>query len=122
LTDYQLPTPASILVAAGHEATRWTERGIALGGGALSSACFSRSLRETVIVFVTLLHGFTPRFGILLMNMLSIFKIIILLFVVVSGWVVLSGHTQVKNPHANFRNAFAGSSHSSNDVSNLSRL
>jgi solute carrier family 7 (L-type amino acid transporter), member 9/15 len=50
---------------------------------------------------------------------LSIFKIIILLFVVISGWVVLSGKTRVADPHANFRNAFAGSSTSSNDVSAL---
>lgn len=62
------------------------------------------------------------------------FKIVILIFVVVAGWlllmvvsievltneagwVVLSGHTRIKDPHVNFRNAFAGSSHSSNDVS-----
>lgn len=62
------------------------------------------------------------------------FKIIILLFVVISGkcspvrmlhmalmdhypgWVVLSGRTHIQNPHANFHDAFAGSSHSSNDV------
>jgi amino acid transporter len=50
---------------------------------------------------------------------LSIFKIIILLFVVISGWVVLSGKTRVADPYANFRNAFAGSSTSSNDVSAL---
>ncbi|KAI0935056.1 hypothetical protein AcV7_003963 [Taiwanofungus camphoratus] len=89
----------SILVSAGHEATRWSERGIALG----------------VIFFVTLLHGFTPRLGVLIMNALTVFKIVILIFVVVAGWVVLSGHTRIKDPHVNFRNAFAGSSHSSND-------
>lgn len=55
--------------------------------------------------------------GILLMNLLSIFKIIILLFVVISGWVVLSGKTRITDPHINFRDAFTGSSHSSNDVS-----
>lgn len=32
------------------------------------------------------------------------------------GWAVLAGNTRVQDPHANFRNAFAGSSHSSNDV------
>ncbi|THG96884.1 hypothetical protein EW145_g7702 [Phellinidium pouzarii] len=31
------------------------------------------------------------------------------------GWVVLGGHTRIQNPHANFHNAFAGSSHSSSD-------
>ncbi|KIP03101.1 hypothetical protein PHLGIDRAFT_26278 [Phlebiopsis gigantea 11061_1 CR5-6] len=88
-----------ILTAAGKDATRWAERGIALG----------------VIFFVTILHGFTPRLGVYLMNGLSVFKIIILLFVVITGWVVLGGHTRVQDPHANFRDAFAGSSHSSND-------
>ncbi|KAF9052140.1 amino acid transporter [Panaeolus papilionaceus] len=89
----------NILIAAGHSAERWAVRGIALG----------------VIFFATFLHGVTPKFGIWLMNALSMFKVIILLFVVVSGWVVLSGKTHIKDPHANFRNAFAGSSHSGND-------
>ncbi|KJA15765.1 hypothetical protein HYPSUDRAFT_207620 [Hypholoma sublateritium FD-334 SS-4] len=89
----------NILVSAGHAADRWVVRGIALG----------------VIFFVTVLHGLTPRIGILLMNTLSVFKIIILVFIVITGWVVLSGKTRVQNPHANFHNAFAGSSHSSND-------
>ncbi|KIK34929.1 hypothetical protein CY34DRAFT_812556 [Suillus luteus UH-Slu-Lm8-n1] len=90
---------SNILVAAGQPVGRWTERGIALG----------------VIFFVTLLHGLTPKTGVLIMNSLSIFKIVILLFVVVTGWVVLSGKTRVADPHYNFRNAFAGSSTSSND-------
>ncbi|OSD05040.1 amino acid transporter [Trametes coccinea BRFM310] len=90
---------SNILEAAGHEATRWNTRGIAVG----------------TIVFSVLLHGLTPRVGVLVMNGLSVFKVVILLFVVVTGWVVLSGKTAVADPHANFRNAFAGSSNSSND-------
>ncbi|KII87999.1 hypothetical protein PLICRDRAFT_30477 [Plicaturopsis crispa FD-325 SS-3] len=90
---------SNILVSAGHAADRWTERGIALA----------------VIVFVTLLHGFTPRLGLYVMNGLSVFKIVILVFIVITGWVVLSGKTHIQDPHANFRNAFAGSSQSSND-------
>ncbi|CCM05855.1 uncharacterized protein FIBRA_08091 [Fibroporia radiculosa] len=89
----------NILVSAGVEATQWNERGIALG----------------VIFFVTFLHGFTPRLGIFIMNILSVFKIVILLFVVITGWVVLSGRAHIQDPHANFRDAFAGSSHSSYD-------
>ncbi|EMD32253.1 hypothetical protein CERSUDRAFT_88248 [Gelatoporia subvermispora B] len=90
---------SNILVAAGVEATRWNERGIALG----------------VIFFVTILHGLTPKLGVLIMNGLSVFKIVLLLFVVITGWVVLGGNTRVEDPHAMFRNAFAGSSHSSFD-------
>ncbi|EIW54674.1 high affinity methionine permease [Trametes versicolor FP-101664 SS1] len=88
-----------ILIVAGHSADRWVTRGIALG----------------VIGFATLLHGLTPRLGVWVMNGLSVFKIIILLFVVITGWVVLSGKTHIEDPYANFRDAFAGSSHSSND-------
>ncbi|KAI0063740.1 high affinity methionine permease [Artomyces pyxidatus] len=89
----------NILVSAGHSADRWVVRGIALG----------------VIFFVTLLHGLTPRLGVYLMNILSVIKIVILVFIVITGWVVLSGKTRIKDPHANFHDAFAGSSHSSND-------
>ncbi|KAI0685067.1 amino acid transporter [Cerioporus squamosus] len=89
----------NILVSAGHTADRWITRGIALG----------------VIGFVTLLHGLTPRLGVYVMNGLSLFKIIILVFIVITGWVVLSGRTHIQDPHANFRDAFAGSSNSSND-------
>lgn len=48
------------------------------------------------------------------MNALGVFKVFILLFIIVTGWVVLSGHTRVADPHVNFRNGFAGSVHSSN--------
>ncbi|KAI0764176.1 high affinity methionine permease [Trametes elegans] len=89
----------NILVTAGHDAERWTVRGIAIG----------------VIVFATLVHGLTPRLGVWLINGLGISKIVILLFIVVSGWVVLSGRTGIEDPYANFRNSFAGSSDSSND-------
>ncbi|KAG2105845.1 amino acid transporter [Suillus discolor] len=88
-----------ILVAADQSVDRWNERIIALG----------------VIFFVVLLHGLAPKTGVLIMNLLSIFKIAILIFVVITGWVVLSGKTSVADPNYNFRNAFAGSSTSSND-------
>lgn len=57
----------------------------------------------------------TPKVGVYLMNVLSVSKIAILLFVVITGCVVLSGKTHIKDPLANFRNIFSGSSHSSND-------
>ncbi|KAN0073754.1 Amino acid permease domain containing protein [Tylopilus felleus] len=90
---------SNILVSAGQVATNWSERGIALG----------------VIFFVTLLHGLAPRTGVYIMNLLTIFKIIILIFIVITGWVVLSGKTHIANPEFNFIDAFAGSSRSSGD-------
>lgn len=86
-----------ILLAAGRDATAWAERGIAVG----------------VIITVTCIHSFVPKMGVWIMNGLGSIKVIILLFIVVSGWVVLGGGTKVKDPHASFRNGFAGSSHSS---------
>ena len=91
-----------------------------------------------VVVFATVVHGLTPKLGIWLMNAstrqlfslrsclidvcqaLSVFKIVILLFISFTGWAVLAGKTPVQDPHANFRDVFAGSSRSSNDVRLLS--
>ncbi|KAJ7630943.1 high affinity methionine permease [Roridomyces roridus] len=89
----------NILISAGQPAERWVVRGIAIG----------------VICFVTLLHGLTPKLGIWIINVLTMFKIVIVLVIVIAGWVVLSGKTHIEDPHKNFRDAFAGSSNSSND-------
>lgn len=46
---------------------------------------------------------------------MGVYKIILLLFIVVTGWVVLSGRvSSVKDPYASFHNSFVGSSTSSN--------
>ncbi|KAH9061837.1 amino acid transporter, partial [Lactarius deliciosus] len=94
-----LTTSDSILVSAGKDTGIWVVCGIAIAGS-----------------FTVTLHGFAPRWGVRLMNMLTLFKIAILVFIVVTGWVVLSGKTRVQDPHVNFRHAFAGSSTSSNDL------
>lgn len=89
---------SNILVAAGHEVTAWNERGIAIA----------------VILAVTCVHTFTPKFGVGLMNALGSIKILILLFIVITGFVVLGGgDKKILDPHASFRNSFAGSVHSS---------
>ena len=68
-----------------------------------------------MIVFVTLVHTFTPKVGVWMMNVLGSVKVIILLFIVVTGWAVLGGGVKaVPDPHASFRNAFSGSSTSGN--------
>jgi len=86
-----------VIVAAGKEATDWQKRGIA----------------TAVICCVTLLHTFLPKWGVRLMNVLGSIKVIILLFIVVTGWVVLAGGVStVPHPHASFTNAFVNSTHS----------
>lgn len=85
-----------MVVAGGHTASEWQERGIAIA----------------VIVFVTCLHTFLPNWGVRGMNVIGLIKIFVLLFIVVTGWVVLGGGvSKIPDPHASFRNGFAGSAH-----------
>ncbi|KAF2671184.1 high affinity methionine permease [Microthyrium microscopicum] len=89
---------SNIIVAADHTSSAWTQRGIAVA----------------VIFWVTAIHTFTPKLGVWIMNALGSIKVIILLFIVITGFVVLGGHVKsVPDPHASFRNGFAGSVHSS---------
>lgn len=68
-----------------------------------------------MISFVTLLHTFLPNWGVRGMNAIGLIKIITLLFIIVTGWVVLGGGVStVPDPHASFRDAFAGSATSGN--------
>lgn len=90
---------SNMVVAAGRNPGEWEERAIAIG----------------VIVFVTLIHTFVPKFGVVLMNIIGSIKVIILLFIIVTGWAVLGGAVHsIPDPHASFRNAFANSATSSN--------
>ncbi|RMZ78328.1 hypothetical protein DV738_g3885, partial [Chaetothyriales sp. CBS 135597] len=90
---------SNIIVAAGRTATEWEKRGIAIA----------------VIVFVTLLHTFFPKLGVQGMNAVGVIKIVVLLFIVVTGWVVLGGGvSRIEDPHANFHDAFSGSVKSGN--------
>ncbi|KAF5861198.1 hypothetical protein ETB97_000511 [Aspergillus alliaceus] len=90
---------SNIVVATGKKATEWQER-----GGAIA-----------VIVFITLVHTFLPNWGVRGMNVIGVMKVILLLFIVVTGWVVLSGRvSSVPDPNASFHNSFAGSATSSN--------
>ncbi|KAJ5535586.1 hypothetical protein N7513_008772 [Penicillium frequentans] len=88
-----------VWVAAGKEASEWEERGVAIA----------------VIVFITMLHTLLPNWGVRGMNVLGVYKVILLLFIVITGWVVLGGHvSSIPDPYSSFRNSFAGSATSSN--------
>lgn len=68
-----------------------------------------------MIVFITLMHTFFPKWGVRGMNVLGVFKIVLLLFIVITGWVVLSGRvSSIPDPYVSFHNSFAGSATSSN--------
>lgn len=65
----------------------------------------ARGIAIICITFAVLLHATLPKWGIRLLNVLGVFKVVILLFIVFSGFAALAGHRKVPNPH-NFDNAF----------------
>ncbi|KAI0836502.1 amino acid transporter [Hypoxylon sp. FL0890] len=80
-----------ILAASGsREGDGWTARGIAI-------AC---------ITFAVVLHSTLPKWGLRFVNLLGIFKVVILVFIVFSGFAAISGRLLVPPP-GNFHNAFA---------------
>jgi amino acid transporter len=91
-----------VYAAAGKTADEWQKRGVAI----------------LVITFICSLHAFIPNAGVRFMNGIGIIKVIVLTFIVVTGWAVLGGGTRVADPHASFRNAFAGTSGSGYQWSN----
>ncbi|KAJ5202003.1 uncharacterized protein N7498_006666 [Penicillium cinerascens] len=80
-----------ILNAAEIEPGRWNQRGIGL-------ACLTTAF---------IIHATALKWGLRLSNFLGIVKLIVILFIIVTGWVALAGHTKIETPH-NFTNAFEG--------------
>ncbi|PVH93286.1 high-affinity methionine permease-like protein [Periconia macrospinosa] len=79
-----------VLFASGSTAPDgWQARGIAI-------AC---------VTFSTLLHSTFPKWGIRLFSVLGVFKVVILIFIVFSGFAALAGRLKIPEPH-NFDNAF----------------
>ena len=65
------------------------------------------------MTFVTALHTLFPKWGVRGMNVVSLIKMITLVFIVVTGWVVLAGGIpKIQDPHASFRDAFQGTTDS----------
>ena len=90
----------NMFIAFGREATRAEARITAL----------------SAIIAVTLVHGLTPRAGVRIMSFLSIFKILILAFIVLAGWAVLLGFVKhIEDPWLNFRHPFKDSSTTPSD-------
>ncbi|OQE39774.1 hypothetical protein PENCOP_c006G06741 [Penicillium coprophilum] len=83
-----------LIAISGHEGTDWQVKGTAL-------ACYS---------LATLTLVFNTKFAYWFSNAVGIVKICTLLFVIVTGFVVLGGNTKVENPTANFHDAWSGSS------------
>lgn len=91
-----------IFRAAGHTATEWENKGLAMSA-------------YTILAIGCLV---STRWSIRATNIISAAKVIILVFIVISGFVVLGGGTRVKDPHANFRGSFTDVHPSGNGVVN----
>ncbi|KAJ5512751.1 hypothetical protein N7463_002303 [Penicillium fimorum] len=83
-----------LIAISGHEGTNWQIKGTAL-------ACYS---------LATLTLVFNTKYAYWFSNAVGVVKICTLLFVIVTGFVVLGGNTKVENPTANFQDAWSGSS------------
>ncbi|EGW32422.1 high-affinity methionine permease [Spathaspora passalidarum NRRL Y-27907] len=83
-----------ILNAAGKEVTQWNSRGIGIA----------------VITFAFLINAIHIKTGLFLANALGVFKVFIVLFITVTGWVALGGGIKSNNfqPTHNFTDAFKG--------------
>lgn len=80
-----------VLFAAGSsEPDGWQARGIAI-------AC---------ITFAVVLHATLPKWGMRLFNVLGVFKVVVLLLIVFSGFAALNGHLKIDKPN-NFTNSFS---------------
>ncbi|KAL4994398.1 amino acid permease-domain-containing protein [Aspergillus recurvatus] len=105
---------------SGHAASDWQIKGTAL-------ACYSLATLSTLLrIFPTLpvtTMGlrqemidnraglvFNTKYAYWFSNAIGVVKICTLLFVIVTGFVVLGGNTRVENPKANFQDAWSGSS------------
>ncbi|PPQ77115.1 hypothetical protein CVT25_010809 [Psilocybe cyanescens] len=89
-----------LLVAGGAETTTWNVRGLAVG-------------MFTVIVIICIL---STRWSLRLSNAIGVVKVITLVFIAITGLVVLGGNTRVEDPRANFRDSFAGTTSNGNGL------
>ncbi|TID16827.1 high affinity methionine permease [Venturia nashicola] len=79
---------------AGSTPSDWEQKGVAVAGYTVAVA---------FLVFNT-------RWSLRFSNAIGLVKLLTLVFISITGLVVLGGHTRVKNPTANFKNAFDGTS------------
>ncbi|KAK5743835.1 hypothetical protein LTR17_002457 [Elasticomyces elasticus] len=81
-----------LFAAGGRVATEWETKGLAIAVYSLAFLC---------VVFNT-------RFSYWASNGIGMVKLVTLVFISITGLVVLGGHTRVKDSHEHFRNAFEG--------------
>lgn len=91
-----------VLKAAGAETSAWNQRGIGVAA----------------LTFAALMSAFNTRWTLRLSNLLGFVKVVFMLFIIISGFVVLGGGTRVSDPHSIFKNAWEGTTTDGNAISN----
>ncbi|KIM94016.1 hypothetical protein OIDMADRAFT_136507 [Oidiodendron maius Zn] len=87
-------------------------------GGYNPSAWQLKGLAAGSITFIMLLVIFSTKWSLRISNAIGVIKLLTLLFISITGLVVLGGHTRVTNPKANFHNSFSGTSNNGYGLSN----
>lgn len=76
------------------------------GGNELKDSYKARGIGVACVTFATGLHAIAPKWGVRLFNVLGVFKVVVLLFIVFAGFAALAGRLRIESPN-NFENAFA---------------
>ncbi|VUC26895.1 unnamed protein product [Clonostachys rosea] len=66
----------------------------------------ARGIAIVCVTFAVALHATLPKWGVRLFNVLGVFKVGVVLFIIFSGFAALAGRRLVPDPH-NFDNSFA---------------
>ncbi|GHJ86259.1 hypothetical protein NliqN6_2661 [Naganishia liquefaciens] len=77
-------------------------------GGIIDNEWASRGIGVAVLVSALLIHGSLLKWGLRFLNVMGVFKIVIMLLISFAGFGALAGRTKVEVPN-NFANAFEGS-------------
>ncbi|KAF8160545.1 amino acid/polyamine transporter I [Mycena galopus ATCC 62051] len=92
-----------LIYSAGNDTPdEWLTRGVAV-------ACYT-----VAAAFVLA----STKWSLRLVNLVGFLKTLTLVFISITGFVVLGGKTRVHDPHANFHDSFKGSTHSGNAIAN----
>ncbi|KAK6204832.1 amino acid permease-domain-containing protein [Scheffersomyces amazonensis] len=91
-----------ILNAAGTESTTWKQRGVGVA----------------ILTFTAILTAVHSKLSLKLANILGFVKMVSIVFIIITGFVVLGGGTRVKDPHSVFKNAWEGSTSDGNAIAN----
>uniref|UniRef100_A0A8H8CKT5 Amino acid transporter n=1 Tax=Psilocybe cubensis TaxID=181762 RepID=A0A8H8CKT5_PSICU len=77
----------------------------------------NQTVTALAMIFVTIAFvAFSTKWSLRVVNFLTVFKVLSLVFIVATGLAVLLGLTRIEDPYANFHNLFEGTSWNPNSL------